>query len=415
LQATLLGVLVLAALALGGSALMLLNERAGWGNGSFHVVAGFHDINGVEPGTRVRLQGIDAGEIEAILPPDQPGDKVKLQLRINGKYRHLVRADAKVQIASDNLFAGKVVRILPGSPNSPLLEDHGELRADVQPDVLEGIAQAATKLNALLTEVDGAMQAFRKDGGSVTADLASATKRLNTVLTKADATLDSIEKGEGTLGKLVKDEKLYDELTTTLLQVKMAMYDVRSGEGTLGKLVKSNEAYAEAVSSLQDVRRMVKSVQQNSDAIKALPVVRSYVVDYNKELIRPDRTRNVKAYSVSDLFEPGTAVLTARGKTMLTGGAAWLNEQKYEGSEVLVAAFADPSAKPEFANTVSQKQSEVVLEYLRSQHQVHRTGWWWWSTRNARALSCGTTPSPVPGSEKLPAARIELIVFTPAG
>jgi phospholipid/cholesterol/gamma-HCH transport system substrate-binding protein len=232
-------------------------------------------------------------------------------------------------------------------------------------------------------------------------------------MAKADAALDRIEKGKGTLGKLVKDEKLYDELTTTLYQAKLAMNDLRSGEGTLGKLMKSNEAYAEAVSSLQDVRRMVKSVQQNSDAIKALPVVRSYVVDNNKELIRPDRRRFVKAYAESDLFEPGKAVLTARGKKLLDGGAAWLNEQKYEGSEVLIAAFADPSAKPEFANTVSQKQSEVVLEYLRGEHQVHRTGWWWWSTRNARAISNGTTPSPVPGSEKLPPARIELIVFAP--
>src|SRR5207253_2333464 len=121
--------------------------------------------------TRVRIQGIDAGEIEAIVPPENPGEPVKLQLRIAGKYRHLVRADAKVQIASDSLLAGKVVRIVPGSPNAQLVEDHGELKADVQTDPLDGIAQAATKLNNLLTEVDGAMHAFRKDKGNVTQDL----------------------------------------------------------------------------------------------------------------------------------------------------------------------------------------------------------------------------------------------------
>jgi len=42
------------------------------------------------------------------------------------------------------------------------------------------------------------------------------------------------------------------------------------------------------MASLSDVRRMVNSVKQNSDAIKALPVVRSYVDDPNKDLIRPN-------------------------------------------------------------------------------------------------------------------------------
>jgi phospholipid/cholesterol/gamma-HCH transport system substrate-binding protein len=411
-QATLLGVLVVVAFALGGSALLILNERAGWGNGSFRVVVGFADINGVEKGTRVRIQGIDAGEIEDILLPDNPGRKVKLQLRIAGKFRHLVRDDAKVQIASESLLAGKVVRILPGSTQANLVEDQGELQADVQPDVLEGIAQAASKLNKLLTEVDGAMQDFRKNEGSVTQDLANVAKKLNTVLTKADASLDGIDKGEGTLGKLVKDEKLYNELTETLLQVKTAIGEIRGGEGTLGKLVKTNDAYAEAMASLQDVRRMVNSVKQNSDAIKALPLVRSYVVDHNKELIRPDCERYSLWYAEKDLFEPGKAVLTAKGKEKLDEAAVWLNKHKYEGSEILVAAFAEPTQQADFAATVTQKQSEVAVEYLRSKN-VHHTGWWWWSTRPIRGIGCGNVPSPVPGSDKMAAARVELLVFVP--
>jgi phospholipid/cholesterol/gamma-HCH transport system substrate-binding protein len=392
---------------------MVLSDRAGWGSDSLRVVVAFPDVGGVEKGTRVRIQGMDAGEIEEIIPPENPGDKVKLKLRIAGKLRHLVRADAKVQIGSDNLFAGKIVRVLPGSANARLVEDHGEVQADVQPDVLESIADSAGKLNKLLVEVDGAMQSFRKNDGSVTEDLINATKKLNVVLAKADAALDGIEKGQGTLGKLVKDEKLYNELTETVAEVKSAMRDVKNGEGTLGKLAKSNEAYVEAVASLQDLRRMVNSVKANSDAIKALPVVRSYVVDYNKELIRPECKRYRKWYAESDLFEPGKAVLTAGGKKKLADGADWLNKQKIEGAEVMIVSFAEPSQNAEFAQTVTQKQSEVVLEYLRSKHEVHRTGWWWWSTRPTRALGCGTTPSPMPETEKLPAARIELIVFAP--
>jgi len=53
-----------------------------------------------------------------------------------------------------------------------------------------------------------------------------------------------------------------------------------------------------------------------------------------------------------------------------------------------------------------------VVEYLRSK-KVHHTGWWWWSTRPIRALGCGNNPTPIPETEKMPAARVEVIVFVP--
>jgi phospholipid/cholesterol/gamma-HCH transport system substrate-binding protein len=413
-QAAVLGVVVVVALGLAAGGLFV-GDRTGWSSDHFRVAAAFPDVGGVEAGTRVRIQGIDAGEVEAVLPPARPGQPVKLRLRIAGKYHHLVGHDAKVQIVSESLLAGKAVRVLPGAADAAPVADGGELTALVQPDLMEGVAEAAGKLNRLLTDVDSAMQVFRTKGGpgSITQDLADAARKLNVVLTKVDATLDAIERGDGTLGKLVKDKALYDELTATLAQAKLAMRDIQSGEGTLGKLVKGNEAYAEAMASLQDVRKMVTSVKQNADAIKALPVVRNYVIDPQKELVRPECKRSRKWFTEKDLFEPGKAVLTAAGKKRLNAAAEWLNAQKEEGSELVVASFAAPGQQAEFAQTVTQKQSEVVSDYLKNSHQVHRTGWWWWSTRSIRAIGVGTMPTPVPETEKLPPARIELIVFVP--
>ena len=76
--------------------------------------------------------------------------------------------------------------------------------------------------------------------------------------------------------------------------------------------------------SLQEMKRLVTSVKQNSDAIKALPVVRSYVVDPNKELIRPDRKRLRQWLPENKLFQPGRAVLTDAGRKQLdTETAEW--------------------------------------------------------------------------------------------
>jgi phospholipid/cholesterol/gamma-HCH transport system substrate-binding protein len=413
-QLALLGFAVLLALSLAGWGLFLVQDRAGWSSQSFHVHAAFADINGVEAGSRVRIQGMDAGEVEAIVAPERPGDAVRLRLRLARKYHHLVGSDARVQIVNENLLAGKIVRIVPGSPGATAVPEEGDLTALVQPDAMEGIAQAATRLNSLLGEVDHAVQDLRKregSAGSLTRDLAASAARLHSVLAKTETTLTRLEKGEGTLGKLLQDDSLYRELTGTLARVQQAMDDIESGDGTLGRLVKSNEAYAEALTSLHDVRRMVASVKQNSDAIKSLPVVRSYVVDPHKELTRPDCQRLRRWYREKDIFEPGRAVLTDEGRRRLDEAATWLHEYHDGGTEVVVASFAAPGLNPDYAQTLTQKQSEVAAEYLKGTHRVHRTGWWWWSTRGVRPVGCGVNPSPVPETETLPPSRLEVILF----
>lgn len=382
-QAIVLGIVVILALALGLAGLFAIGSRNGLDSTAFAVRAQLDDIGGVEVGTRVRLQGMDAGEVEAIVPPAHPGDKVLLRLRVAGRLRHLVGADARVQVASDGLLTGKTVRILPGGPSAQPVAD----------DAVLASAPAA----------------------ELTDELAHAAARLGSVLAKLEVVVNGVQQGEGSLGQLVKNQSLYRELTTTLTEARGAIQEFRSGEGTLGKLAKNNEVYAEALSSLQDVRQMVNSVKQNADAIKSLPVVRSYVVDPNKELIRPDCKRYRKWFPEDKLFEPGSAVLTAEGKKRLDDVAGWVNDAKDSNQDVVIAGFASPSLNPEFALALTQKQSQAVMDYLKTNYRVHRTGFWFWSNRSVHALGVGNNPPPVPESEKLPAARIELLVFVPQG
>ena len=58
---------------------------------TFHVRARFASISGVEAGHRVRIQGIDAGVVEKVVPPGEPGGQVELVLRIDERLRRLVR------------------------------------------------------------------------------------------------------------------------------------------------------------------------------------------------------------------------------------------------------------------------------------------------------------------------------------
>jgi phospholipid/cholesterol/gamma-HCH transport system substrate-binding protein len=188
----LLGVIVLAGLALGGLGLLAVGGRYWPWSGAFHVRAGFARAQGVEVGTRVRVQGVDAGEVEAIDLPEQPGADVVLRLRLDGRMRNLVRANAVAAIVSEGMVGGKVVEIDPGS--APERVGDGDL--------------IATRPSADLTDV----------------------------LAQVSGTLKGIRGGQGTLGKLATDPEGYNALVGMLKQGQQTMASVQRDADALKKV-----------------------------------------------------------------------------------------------------------------------------------------------------------------------------------
>ncbi len=183
-QALLLGLVTLLAASGGISGLFMIGDRRSqWGE-SFYLTVGFPRIQGVEVGTRVRVLGVDAGEVAAVEPPATPGDPVVLRLRIASRLAQLIRSDATVEIASEGVIGGKVLEILPGSKTAAVVEP-------------------------------GAMLASR------------ATPDLNDVLGQVQSTLASIKDGNGTLGKLISDPEAYLGIVSAVKQSEQTLTSVQ--------------------------------------------------------------------------------------------------------------------------------------------------------------------------------------------
>ena len=71
---------------------------------------------------------------------------------------------------------------------------------DTLPELVENLRDLSKNLNAVVVE-------NREDLRSISKNLSESTEKLNLILSK-------IERGEGTLGKLVKDEELYKNITS---------------------------------------------------------------------------------------------------------------------------------------------------------------------------------------------------------
>jgi phospholipid/cholesterol/gamma-HCH transport system substrate-binding protein len=348
-QAIILGASVVLALGVGVFGLFAVGSRQWlWGD-RLHVRVGFQRIQGVEVGTPVRILGRNAGEVESVDLPDTPTGPVLLRLRIDGKLRKLVRADATAQIVTEGMVGGKVVEVTPGSDNA----------AEVAED-------------AMLTALPGS-------------DLAAVTRQVEAAVAQGKQALEKIDTILGGVAK---------------------------GEGSLGKLVKNDEAYGELVRSIRQVKGTMASLKEDADALKAMPIVRGYVHDAQKLLVHPECVQHRAWFREGDLFEPGHAILTADGRRRLDELVPWLQGFNQKGSDIAVAGYASGDADPDFAQALTQKQSEAVSEYIVNEHHVHKLGWF--ARRKVSAIGLGTSPPPTPQKQPLPAPRVEVLVFVPA-
>ncbi len=79
----------------------------------------------------------------------------------------------------------------------------------------------------------------------------------------------------------------------------------------------------------------------------------------------------------------------------------------------MIAAYTDAGRDKDLAVVLTQEQAEAVRQYLVDRHAIQSAGWF--KTRKVAAVGFGghTPRTLVPEPAKLPARRIEIILFTP--
>ena len=355
-------VFVFAVIALAGFGVTSVARRQWRVQRTFAVRADFATIAGVQPGSRVRVQGIDAGVVEDVIPPDVPGLPVRLVFRIDENLRRLVRSDALARIVTEGVVGAKVVEIVPGRPDAPPLSPTG----------------------LIVTE-----RPF---------ELGDLVKRATTSLDRLDAVTVAAEKGLGEINTIAET--------------------IRKGEGSLGKLVKDDAAYRGLVSLGTQGEKTLHDLEENLAAMKRTwPLSRYFndraFFDRERVLYHPGAERDSRALREEDLFETGRAVLTAGGKRKLDEVGAWFKNVKRPKTEVVIAGFTDDPRDPELSLILTQEQADTVRKYLVARHGIDSLGWF--SSRKVAAIGFGVETPRVPGigGPLAPPSRIEFILFTP--
>ena len=356
------GAAVLAVLGLAGLGVTRVAARHWRWQATFRARAEFAAIGGVEVGGKVRVQGMDAGVVEAIVPPAAPGGPVALVLRIDARLRPLVRADATAAVATQGVIGARVVEVTPGRPDGPPLADGGTIRAEPTAEVADLVRDA----RAALRRIDEVAAAAHEGLGEINAIAAG----------------------------------------------------IRGGKGSLGRLVQDDEAYRKLLAMMNRGEQATENLNENLAALKRTwPISRYFnnrgFDDRDRVLYQPGADREGRTLAEADLFPAGRAVLTHAGRARLDEVAAWFKSTRRPKTEVVIAAFTDGTREEDLAQILTQGQADAVRSYLIGRHGIDSVGWF--GTRKVAAVGFGTQSPRAPDGEPrdVPSRRVEIILFTP--
>ena len=274
----------------------------------YTLTARFDNLKGLLKGDDVLIAGVRVGTVSQTRLAGRQAEAV---LTIEPNVR--IASDAVAMVATSSLLGSNHLEVTVGSPDAPQLEPGAVIKTKDTVDMNEVIAKLGS-LGDRLEQVAG--QIGQTFGGGPGGNLFTKVDKLVTEngpkITETVSNLQEIttkiRSGEGTLGRLVNDSKLHDELLASVSDIKTAATDARSfvsnaqslldqvkagkgalgtliydeqtgneikvtaknlrelsdklngGQGTLGKLMSDDSLYREAQGTLRKVDRAVDSL-----------------------------------------------------------------------------------------------------------------------------------------------------------
>ncbi len=230
------GVLILIALIILGVAVLKLGQAGNLFGKRYRLVSFVGNASGLRVGGPVTVAGQLAGSIKDIkfLPPSTDTIRhLQLIIEVNSTLRDQVRQDSRAKIKTMGLLGDKVFDISVGTPRYRPLRDGDTL-----------VIAPSMDYEAVVQRASGAIDQVVQ----LTRDLSKVTAGIN--------------RGEGTLGQLVTNRQLYDQLNATLLRTSALMARLENPRGTIGRLLDDPSLYYSlnrAVSSTDTVMREINS------------------------------------------------------------------------------------------------------------------------------------------------------------
>jgi phospholipid/cholesterol/gamma-HCH transport system substrate-binding protein len=263
-----IGAFVIGGLVLFGVGMFLIGDQHQAFARHLEFYSEFVNLAGLSNGAKVRVAGMDAGQVVDIAVPDSPSSRFRVRWKIDERLRGLVRTDSVATIATEGVVGGTYLAVGPGSAQAGQADSLAIIPSKETKDISDLVAGAA----GLLGDAQGTL----KDIGP---KLGATLDTLNGTVSNVNDVVVGLKEGRGTAGMLLRDQDLANvirrNVTSAISNLSEVVADLKQGRGAAGMLLRDETLAGQ-------VRQIVKNAEHASaDLGQAARQADSMVSDLN--------------------------------------------------------------------------------------------------------------------------------------
>jgi phospholipid/cholesterol/gamma-HCH transport system substrate-binding protein len=266
----------------------------------------FDNVTGLDKDASVTIAGVEVGKVESISLTD---GKALVTLRIIPDVK--LEKDVRASIKTHGILGDKFIEIEPGTRESGYIEAQGlikqvEQQADIDKilrelgtiasDVMEvtaslkkvvGGEEGVANLKAIIQntrELSENLNMVVKQNDEKFSIMVSSLKNAATEMEKTFAALSDItskiNSGEGTVGRLVTDESVFEKLDRTVASLEEISDKINEGRGTIGRLINDEETVENLNASLKTIDTSMEGINRYITKAEQFRTFLSYRGEY---------------------------------------------------------------------------------------------------------------------------------------
>lgn len=226
--------------------------------------AHFDQVQGLAPGSVVSLAGLSVGNIESInFLPEQ--NKLDVVMNVDARYSSRITEGALVEIRTQGALGDKFIYILPSDPRNAPLKDGEVLGVAPASDLLSIFSERGKeteKIFDIINELHVMTKSITRDG---------LLARTMTDLSVTSANLRAVSEQARSFTTGLDGEKSAAELRASVRRMSSIMEKIDRGDGTLGALINDSSLHDQLRSFLgasprkQQIRSMIRTSIEKSD------------------------------------------------------------------------------------------------------------------------------------------------------